>query len=238
MLESRLNSLVSGILAAATLAAPTVAYAERLPAYLNGSASIENRYHLLDSSSGISGIEEIAQQKPCPPQLSYLPECQQQLRQQQPAPAYVPPKPVPQPTPKPKSCPPHLSYLPECRQQFQPAPVYVPPSSTHHQPAPTYVSPASQPSYQPTSSFSAPPEKEEKKGCGSTCTIIGGVVGGVCGVLLTMEVIAINEANERYREISGGKEPPEDSSKYTNAILFGTGTAVGIGLMIYGMETD
>ena len=119
MLESRLNSWISGIVAAATLAVPTTAYAERLPTYLTESASLESRYHLLDSSNSISGIEEIAQDKKlCPPQLSYLPECQQQLRQQQPAPIYVPPN-----------------------QQLSPQPTYVP--SNPPQPAyqPSYSAP-------------------------------------------------------------------------------------------------
>ncbi len=182
MLESRLNKWISGIVAAATLATPMVAYAERLPVYLNSSASIENRYHLLDSSSGISGIEEIAQQKPCPPQLSYLPECQQQLRQQQSAPTYVPPN-----------------------QQPSPQPVYVPPS---------------QPTYQP--SYSAPPEKEEKKDNTGWYLIGGGVAVVLTGMALSTGYCTGEE--------SYGEDPCENVNTPMKIA-----SVVGLGLIIWGI---
>ncbi|MBI4983118.1 hypothetical protein HZC32_00535 [Candidatus Woesearchaeota archaeon] len=122
------------------------------------------------------------------------------------------------------SCPP---YLPSCQKKQSP--------NSPSQPSnePNYNQPSYSPSYTPPA--------ERSSGCGSTCTVIGGVTAGICGSLFLYGLISMprvkkeQEENCAYAKSWGGTC---DSVSYTGIILLGVCTAAGLGLTYYGVSTS
>lgn len=76
-----------------------------------------------------------------------------------------------------------------------------------------------------------PVEEKTASGCGTTCTVIGGLVAAVSGGLL---IAVLDEWEEQQKNVD---KYGQDPRKPQGPVLLGVATAAGLGLMLYGIAT-